>query len=481
MANRTSPSTSPSGADRRGLHKDSGASRALQNLDKEHGFVPLRVEGALPPSLRGTMFRNGPGVFNQFGRRYQHWFDGDGLLTAVRFDGKGGAEGAVRFVDTAGRREERRRGRLLYGAFGTPSPRPIRQLVFGTQKNPANTSVFFYEGRLFALCEAGKPHAFSGETLATLGETDFDGVIPSTFSAHPHYVPSRRAHYNFGVRYGKKTMLDLFALPEGGAVKKLGEIELSGASMIHDFIVTDQHLIFFVPPLRLKMVRVLLGLISYEEGLSWEPGEGTEVLIVPIDAPEKVTRFTIEPFYQNHFSNAFVRGEEIVVDYVGFRDFPGPRDWLRNFSRGEVSGEIGSSFRRAVLSPARKRLLGETRWEVSCEFPVPPPGRETTPHGTVMLAAHGSPEAAANGMFDTLARLDIESGRAIHLGLGGATFPSEVVWAGDTLLSLVYDAETHTSFVAVMDGTRFEEGPVARVFFDHHVPLSFHGIWVAAG
>ncbi|MEO7329787.1 MAG: carotenoid oxygenase family protein [Minicystis sp.] len=461
------------------LHRDSGASRSLENLDKEHDFSPLRVEGRLPADLRGTLYRNGSGIFSQFGRRYQHWFDGDGLITALRLDGQGNAAGAVRFVDTPGRREERRRGRLLYGSFGTPSPRPIRQLVFGTQKNPANTSIFRHQDRLFALCEAGKPVEIAPETLATLGETDFEGAIPSTFSAHPHYVPSRRAHYNFGVRYGKKTMLDLFELPDVGAPRRLGEITLAGASMIHDFIVTERYLIFFVPPLRLGMLKVLLGLSSYDEALAWVPGEGTEVLIVPIDDPARVNRFTIEPFFQNHFANAFARGDDLVVDLVRYRDFAGFNGWVRDFTRGEVQREPGSSFHRMVLSPARQRLLGETRWDLSCEFPVAPPGTETQAYGTVLLAAHGSSEAARSGMFDTLCRLDIESGKTTHLDFGPKTFPSEPVHAGEYLLSLVYDAEKHTSFVAVVKEGRFEEGAVARVHFEHHVPLTFHGMWAA--
>ncbi len=462
------------------LGRDSGASRSLENLDKEHDFTPLRVEGRLPPELRGTLYRNGAGIFSQFGRRYQHWFDGDGLITAVRLDGQGGAEGAARFVDTPGRREERRRGRMLYGSFGTPSPRPIRQLVFGTRKNPANTSVFRYDRRLFALCEAGKPVEISPETLATVGENDFEAVIPQAFSAHPHYVPSRRAHYNFGVRYGKKTMLDLFELPDAGAPRRLGEIELGGASMIHDFMVTGDHLIFFVPPLRLGVLKVMLGLSSFDEALAWAPGEGTEVLIVPIDDPGRVNRFTIEPFFNNHFANAFTRGEELVVDLVSFKDFAGFNGWVRDFTRGEVKGEPGSCFRRLVLSPGRRRLLGETRWDLSCEFPVAPPGSETRPYDTALVAAHSTPEAAQRGMFDTLCRLDISSGRTTHIDFGPGTFPSEPVHAGDHLISLVYDATSHTSFAAIVDGRRFEEGAVAKMHFDHHVPLTFHGTWVGA-
>jgi all-trans-8'-apo-beta-carotenal 15,15'-oxygenase len=45
------------------------------------------------------------------------------------------------------------------------------------------------------------------------------------------------------------------------------------------------------------------------------------------------------------------------------------------------------------------------------------------------------------------------------------------------LLTLVYDPKTHRSHVAVLDAQRLGAGPVARAFFDHHVPMTFHGLW----
>src|SRR5262245_61994751 len=85
---------------------------AFTDLTAEHGFEPMRVDGALPEGLAGTLYRNGPALFSSFGARYRHWFDGDGALAAVRFGG-GRADGAARIITTRGLAEERRRGRAL--------------------------------------------------------------------------------------------------------------------------------------------------------------------------------------------------------------------------------------------------------------------------------------------------------------------------------------------------------------------------------
>ncbi|HEX9103851.1 MAG TPA: carotenoid oxygenase family protein, partial [Polyangia bacterium] len=274
--------------------------RAFRDLPRQHGFVPLRIEGRLPEGLRGTLYRTGPALFSTFGRRYGHWFDGDGAVSAVRFDGGGGATGAVKLVESAGLAEERRRGRPLYPGYGTRAPSLWRGLVAGLRgelKNSGNTSVMIWQGRLYAMLEACRPTELSIEDLSTLGERDLDGAVVQSFSAHPHYVPARRAAYNFGVRYGRRTELDLFELPDAGAARRLGTVTLPGATMIHDFIATERHLVFFVPPLRLRIFRQLVGLGTFGDNLRWRPDEGTEVLVVPIDAPSAVRRFTVPAFY----------------------------------------------------------------------------------------------------------------------------------------------------------------------------------------
>src|SRR5688500_1785146 len=98
-------------------------SRNFQNLSREHGFEPLRVEGTIPAELDGTFYRNGPGLFDSFGERYRHWFDGDGAVSAVRLRG-GAATGAVRITQTPGLKRERAAKKRLFGSYNTPLARP---------------------------------------------------------------------------------------------------------------------------------------------------------------------------------------------------------------------------------------------------------------------------------------------------------------------------------------------------------------------
>ena len=49
------------------------------------------------------------------------------------------------------------------------------------------------------------------------------------------------------------------------------------------------------------------------------------------------------------------------------------------------------------------------------------------------------------------------------------------------VLVLVYDEGTQTSHVAMLDAGAPDAGPIGRAHFDHHVPVTLHGAWAAAG
>ncbi len=113
---------------------------------REHGFEPVQVEGTLPVHLRGTLYRNGPGILEQFARHYDHLFEGDGAITAIWF-ADGGALAAARVIESAGLRGERAAGRHL-SSFAAPWPTRVRRMLTGRLKNTANTHVVEWRGAL---------------------------------------------------------------------------------------------------------------------------------------------------------------------------------------------------------------------------------------------------------------------------------------------------------------------------------------------
>jgi carotenoid cleavage dioxygenase-like enzyme len=437
----------------------------------------------VPAELAGTLYRTGPALFASGGRRYQHLFDGDGAVSAVRFAG-GTVLGAARLVDSAGLRDERRAGRMRYGTYGTNAPGWRR--VLPRLKNSGNTAMLAWAGRLFALFEPARPTEIDADSLATRGETDLGGVIPQAFSAHPHAVAARRTIVNFGVRYGRRTVADLFALEPDGRARRLGEVALPGPTMIHDFAVTERHAVFFVSPLRFNPARVLLGLESFGDALRWRPELGTEIIVAPLADPAAATRFTVEPFFQWHFANAFERGGEIVVDVVRWPDFSS-NAWLKSLVHATHTTPRFGDVARATLQPGARRARFERLWSGAGEFPRVAPAVEGAAYRFVYLASTSPASQRAAAFPDGITRLDVTTGRADTWTSAAGEAVSEAVFvprpgAADEdagwLVALAYDPRRDRTAALVLDARAVADGPVARAWFDHHLPPTFHGTFV---
>jgi carotenoid cleavage dioxygenase-like enzyme len=59
---------------------------SAQSASGEGFWTNLKVEGKLPKSLNGTLFRTAPGLSESFGTTLNHLFDGDAFLSAWHFE-----------------------------------------------------------------------------------------------------------------------------------------------------------------------------------------------------------------------------------------------------------------------------------------------------------------------------------------------------------------------------------------------------------
>ncbi len=453
--------------------------RPLHNtLARNHGFEPLRVDGTVPADLVGTLYRNGPGAIEVLGSRVGHPFEADGAISAVRFDGQS-ATGAARIVSTAHAQREAAAGRRLYTSAAGWLDRIWNQYT-SPPGNPLNTSVMVHQGQLLALCEAGAPAVIDPDTLTAGPEVDL-GIVQQAFSAHPHRVNARRASYNFGMRYGQQTFIDLYELPDQGANRLLGSIELDRAVMLHDFIATERHLVFFVGPAFIRIWRALLAVGDMSTLVSWEPSAGTEILVVPIDRPSEVTRFHTDAFWCWHTATAQDREDgTIAIDYVRY---DGLDSLVELGERGAQTPVIedapGGTLHRAILDAKAEQLRTEAVTELPVEFPRIHPRLEGG-EARYLYMVWGETERG-------IARVDMSDASVQrwtppqHQACSepvpvprGHTGDESDVW----LVTLLYDARTQTSGVAVLDGQRVDDGPVCTAWFEQAIPETYHGIWV---
>jgi all-trans-8'-apo-beta-carotenal 15,15'-oxygenase len=387
-------------------------------------------------------------------------------------------------VRTRGLAREEKAGKRLFGGYGTPLARPLRELFLGDAKNTANTSVLLWQERLFATCEAGKPYEVDRATLATVGESDLGGVVAGAFSAHAHRVPSRACTYNFGLRHGRRTTVDVFALPDAGPARVLTSFTVEGTRLNHDFAVTARHLVFVFAPAYLSLYRAVVQRRPPVSSARWRPERGAEIVVVPIDAPHAIKRFRVDAFMLEHVANAYDSVGDVVVDYTHYDHADGLEAFVGGVTAGRVGAPLASQLRRMTLDVARGTLRTETVLDRPVELPRVAPAVDAEPHRYVYSV--GFPREATLGLDAVLLKLDTSTGKTDTYDPGRDRFAGEGVFVprpGGTaeddgwLLTMVYDARDDRSRLEVLDARGIGDGPVASCEFDHPIPLGFHGLW----
>jgi carotenoid cleavage dioxygenase-like enzyme len=275
----------------------------------------LKVTGELPRELNGTLYRNGPNP--QFDQPGAHWFVGDGMLHAFHLE-NGRASYRNRWVRTPKWQAEHDAGRALFTGFGRKLPDAPPSITDG---GVANTNIVFHAGKLLALEEAHLPTEIEPGTLKTRGYQDFGGGLHGPFTAHPKTDPATGEMVFFGYNAsGPMTpTLSLGSISASGAVIRFDRFEAPYASMVHDFIVTENHLLFPVLPISGSLTRAMQGGPAY----AWEPEKGAYVGVMKRNGAAKdITWFRGENCYVFHVMNAWEDGSRIIADVMQFEEAP---------------------------------------------------------------------------------------------------------------------------------------------------------------
>jgi all-trans-8'-apo-beta-carotenal 15,15'-oxygenase len=118
--------------------------------DEQTGSVAV-VAGELPGFLEGTYYLNGPARFARADVVYRNWLDGDGMVSALRFDGRR-VRYTNRFVRTTKFITEEKAGHPVFRTFGTSFAADRLKRGIGTE-SPVNVSLYPYGRILLAFGE----------------------------------------------------------------------------------------------------------------------------------------------------------------------------------------------------------------------------------------------------------------------------------------------------------------------------------------
>lgn len=439
----------------------------------ETSSVSLKVlEGEVPRDLFGSYVRNGPNpAFLAEGRH--HWFDGDGMLHALRFE-DGDARYQSRWIQTPSLAQERSDGRALWkGLLESTRDNPDKR-----HKDTGNTDVIAYGNELLAFhYMGGAAWRLHGQTLETLGRLE----VPSRMSAHAKVDPVSGELLYFD--YGAEAPFLAFGSvdKDGGHVSQEAPIERP--VFPHDMAFTSRFGVLMAPPVFLSAKHAAAGRWGVEE----QEDEPFRFLLMPREKSGEggeVRVFEASPCYLYHVVDAWDDGD--AVELIGFRC---PKLFPKSDPSEGVLGVMMANLRlRATLHRWRFDLVtGETTEEPlddrNAEFPAVDLRRQGL--GCEHTYAMTIPLTTQRLRFDGVLKYAVKTGAAAsEHSFGPGRTGSEVSFAPRAasdaeddgyLVSFVRDENAGRSEAVVLHAENLELA--CRLEIPTRVPLGFHACW----
>lgn len=426
-------------------------------VTEERTLTDLTVDGTIPPELDGRYVRNGA---NPYTGTSMHPFFGDGMVHGVRLrDG----------------RAEWYRNRYVATPFiADPSVDILDpSVVVDMTASKANTHVVGHAGLILALEEGHFPYVLDGD-LTTIGPTDFDGMLTGSFTAHPKKCPQTGELLAFGYS-AFEPYLRYLRVSADGRLVQTEEITVGGPTMMHDFNVTRNHVVFMDLPAVFDLELAMRG----EMPIHWDDDYPARLGVMPRTGTDADTRwFEINPCYVFHPMNAYEDGDTIVLDVArlshiwreSMMDFPLPElwRWTIDLSTGQVREEQIDDRPAEFPRVADAVVGGEHRFGYMVGFPEDPADDDPMATSGVIVK------------YDrhTGARDEIDFGRG-HVPGEAVFVPAEGARAEDDgyLMTYVYDGHTDTSRFVVLDASTMDHCPIASVDLPR-IPHGFHGSWI---
>lgn len=426
-------------------------------VTEELSLTDLAVTGTLPPELDGHYVRNGA---NPLTGTSPHPFFGDGMVHGVRL-----RDGRVDWY----------RNRYVHTPFIDNPDLDILDpaVLLDMTASKANTHVIGHAGRILALEEGHFPYVLDAE-LDTVGPLDFAGALAGSFTAHPKICPVNGELVAFGYS-AFEPYLRYLRVSAAGELVQTEAITVGGPTMMHDFNVTTNHVVFMDLPAVFDLEMAARG----EMPIRWSDDYPARLGVMPRTGTDADVRwYDIDPCYVFHPLNAYEDGDTIVLDVAR----------LSHVWRDSMMDFPPSHLWRWTIDTVSGRVKEEQLDDRCAEFPRVPDALVGRPHryGYMMVSPDAESFEDPRRQVGTILKYDQLTGTCDELSLGRGSLSSEPVFVpaeGATaeddgyLMTFVYDADTDASRFVVLDAATMDATPVATVALPR-IPFGFHGSWI---
>lgn len=306
--------------------------------------------------------------------------------------------------------------------------------------------------------------------LETVGAYDFDGKLVDSMTAHPKICPTTGEMHFFGYGNMFEPYVTYHRVNAAGELTVNRPVDVKALTMMHDFALTADHVIFMDLPIVFDMDIALNG--HGDMPFRWDDGYGARLGVMRRDDPYGPIRwFEIDPCYVFHVANAYDSGDSIVLQAARY-----PELW-----REHGGFDVDAVMWTWTIDLQTGTVGGQQLDDRAVEFPRIDDRLATLPA-----------RYAVSVGSDKLVRHDLITGAAVVHPFGTAAspgVPGEAVFVPSTgpadesagyYLGYVYDSARDGSDLVILDASDFAADPVATIKLPHRVPFGFHGNWIGA-
>ena len=445
------------------------------------------VEGEIPRELSGTLYRNGPNqkIAPAAGPRALHFFDGDALVHAIRFE-DGVAHCRSRFAQTESYLREQQEGVNCQRGLNLPADHPLETPL---PSHSPNTNIVPHAGRLFALAENMPPFEMDPTTLESKGLWDYDGkMLGVSTTAHPK-IDARTGQMWIHGYQPIEPFLALYCVEADGSVSLAEAHDVPWASMMHDFAITENYVIFPLGSMTFDLGPLLVG-GRFSDAIAAAPDRPMQFGIRGREPGSELRWFEAPSAgYMFHPGNAYEEDGKIIMDACTYESAQALIDGLDTARDGRgLGGVIAHPY--LYEFDLASGTCKETRFSDSAaEFPRID-DRLVGRKNRWGYAATAEPADGASGVFRRITKYDREGGASIHRPQIDGQWVGEPVFAPRNptadeddgfVLNLVFDGNRDQTAIEILDARAIDAEPLARIWLDERVPLGFHGNWLPAG
>jgi carotenoid cleavage dioxygenase-like enzyme len=444
------------------------------------------VTGKVPSDLNGAFYRVGPDAQYPLHPR-DIPFDGEGHVSMFRIR-NGRVDYKSRMVRNERYLANDKAGRQLFPMYRNPAMDDPS--VKGLSRSTANTHIINHRNYLLSLKEDSPPSALDLLTLETkVPNFTFDGTLPSkTFTAHPKVDSMTGNIVAFGYEadgFGSKTVSVFEYTPQGKLVWNT-KVQVPYVGMLHDFAVTEKHIVLYVIPMAMDQKQMDGGGPHW----SWDGTLPTYFGFLRRGGDGKDVQFIKGPTRSaTHVMGVFDDGNKLFVDVEMSMSNPFPFMPMHDGARWDpVAGS--SHITRLTVDLSKKRPQA---YDIAQLYPhVGALPRQDDRYNTVAYR-YGflpcpDPEARPGTGGACYARFDHQTRKATLFNAGTESSLAECCFAprsanapegsGYLMGVATRNTEGGRADLVILDAEHLSDGPVATVHLPMRAVGQIHGWWV---